>query len=253
MILDGGLITTALCGGSGSANIKSLAITEPGIYTIEAEDCDGYAPINVNVLPAVSTMPLTAVAGNTYHASDYEVDGFDPVEAVGSDKDKLYDIITGNTEEIPLPSGDTVDGVVVGSDVWDSIGLTCGNDTTVVDTANNIKIRIYAEVKENTDPVYSQYLKNYGKILVEYTDLTTGITVTNEPRTQTIGPLASLQGWKIDSVTSQSGRITVVCSRNGFTVSNRQAVPYTQVCSTAFNGTFDPNHMVMTDYTVTAW
>lgn len=95
VILYGDLISDALVCGSGSADIKPITITEPGIYTIEAEDCDGYAPINVNVMPAVSTMPLTAEAGQTYHASDYGVDGFDPVTAV----EKTYNTIEEASDE----------------------------------------------------------------------------------------------------------------------------------------------------------
>lgn len=78
--MNGGLITTTLVGGSGKKpKLINKYIDQNDIYKAEDEDADGYSVVDVNVQPKIKSLSITSPGKYTLDARNTGYDGYNPV------------------------------------------------------------------------------------------------------------------------------------------------------------------------------
>lgn len=176
-----GLISSALSSyGTTTGKVKSIIIAQNG--TVQISDAEkkqgyiGYNPVTVDVKKIVSLQELSVTEPGVYHAADYGVQGFDPVNVSSIYKDLYNYTVNGGTDNstddginIPnsVPTGNT-------DNTNDYLNISAGDFDTVTNSGNSVQIKFW--VKKTPHPTQEKYWTLSYKYTV--TNLNTGESVT---------------------------------------------------------------------------
>lgn len=178
-----GLISSALSSyGTTAGKVKSIIIAQNG--TVRLSDAEkeqgyiGYNPVTADVKKVVSLQELSVSEPGTYHAADYGVQGFDPVNVSSVYKDLYNYTVNGSTDNT------TDDGVNVPNSVpsgnTDStnnyLSISAGDFDTVTNSGNSIQIKFWVE--KIPHPTQAQYWSLSYKHTI--TNLNTGESKTGD-------------------------------------------------------------------------